>query len=96
MINVTDERTRFFNVCETISINIDNIIISISVFVMKRLNHELFLKRLFQRTTCMSFININDELFEIILHSLNKKKRVNFLKMSVKHISNKEKNQCSR
>ena len=39
----------------------------------------------------MSFININDELFEMILYSLNEKKRMSFLKMSVEHVSNKEK-----
>ena len=38
----------------------------------------------------MSSININNELFEIILHSLHKKKRMSFLKMSIKHVSNKK------
>ena len=74
MINVIDKRARFFNVCETVFINIDNIIISMSVFVMKRSDHELLLKRFYQRATRMNFININDESFKIILHSLNEKK----------------------
>ena len=91
MINVTDERARFFNVCEIVFISIDNIIILISVFVVKRSDHELFLKRLFQYATRMSSINMNDESFEMILHSLNEKKRVSFLKVSAEHVSNKEK-----
>ena len=91
MINVIDERTRFFNVCEAVFISIDSIIISISIFVVKRSDHELFLKRPFQRAACISFINMNNELFEMILHSLNEKKRINFLKVSVEHVSNKEK-----
>ena len=47
IINVINERARFFNVCETVFINIDNITISISVFVIKRSNYELLLKRFF-------------------------------------------------
>ena len=96
IINVTNERARFFNVCETVSISIDSIMISISVFVMKRSDHELFLKRLFQHAAHMSSININDESFEMILHFLNEKKQMSFLKMSAEHVSNKKKNQCSR
>ena len=38
----------------------------------------------------MNFININNELFEIILYSLNEKKRISFLKISVKHVNNRE------
>ena len=92
IINVINERARFFDVCEIVSINIDNIMISISVFVVKRSDHELFLKRSFQRAAYMNSINMSDELFEMILYSLNEKKRVNFLKMFVKHVSNKKKN----
>ena len=91
MINVIDERVRFFNVCETIFINIDSIIISVSVFVVKRSDHELLLKKLFQRTARMNSINMNDESFEMILYSLNEKKRVSFLKMFAEHVSKKKK-----
>ena len=61
MINVIDERARFFDMCETVFISINSITILISVFVVKRLNYKLFLKRLFQRTARMSFINMNNE-----------------------------------
>ena len=44
MINVTDERARFFDICEIVLISMNNIIISISLFVVKRSNHNLFLK----------------------------------------------------
>ena len=91
MINVINERARFFNMCETVFISIDNITISILVFVVKHSDYELLLKRFFQRAARMSFINMNDESFEMILHSLNKKKRVSFLKMSAEHVNNKEK-----
>ena len=91
MINVINERARFFNVCETVFIRIDSITISISVFVVKRLNHKLFLKRLFQCAARMNSININHEFLKIILHSLNEKKRVNFLRMFAEHINNQEK-----
>ena len=43
MINFTDERARFFDICESIFINIENIIISIFIFVIKRSNYKLFL-----------------------------------------------------
>ena len=91
MINIINERARFFDVCETVLISIDSIMISISVFVVKCSDHELHLKRSFQRTAYMSSININDKSFEMILHSLNEKKRVSFLKVSAEHVSNKEK-----
>ena len=77
--------------CEAVFRNIDNITISISVFVVKRSNHELLLKRLFQRAARINSINMNDESLEMILHSLNEKKRVSFLKVPAEHVSNKEK-----
>ena len=91
IINVINERARFFNMCEIVSISIDSIIISISVFVVKRSDYELLLKRFFQRATRINFINMNNELFKMILHSLNEKKRISFLKMPAKHINNKKK-----
>ena len=91
MINIINERARFFDMCEAVFINIDSITISIPVFVVKRSDHELFLKRFFQRAARMSSINMNDKSFEIILHSLNEKKRMSFLKMPAEHVSNKEK-----
>ena len=91
IIDVTSERARFFDVCETVSINIDSIMIPISVFVVKHLDHELFLEKFFQRAAHMNSININDESFEMILHSLNKKTEVSFLKVLVEHVNNKEK-----
>ena len=78
IINVTDERARFFDMCEAVFISIDSITISISVFVVKRSNHELLLKRLFQRAARINSINMNDESLEMILHSLNEKKRMSF------------------
>ena len=90
MINIIDKRARFFDVCETVSINIDIITISISVFVMKRSDHELLLKKFFQRAARMSFTNINNKSFEIILHFLNKKKRMSFLKMFAEYVSNEK------
>ena len=47
MINVINERARFFDVCEAVSISINNITISIPVFVVKRSDHEFLLKRFF-------------------------------------------------
>ena len=35
MMNFTDEHARFFDICESILINIENIIISIFIFVIK-------------------------------------------------------------
>ena len=91
MINVIDERARFFDVCKIVSISIDNIIISISIFVIKRSDYELLLKRFFQRAPRMNSINRNDESFEMILHSLNEKKRVNFLRVLAEHVNNNKK-----
>ena len=91
MINVTDERARFFDVYETVSISIDSITIPIPAFVVKRLNHELLLKRFIQRAAYINSINMNEGFLEMILHSLNKKKRVSFLRISAEHVSNKEK-----
>ena len=47
IMNIINERTRFFDVCETMSINIKNVIVSISVFIMKRSDHEFLLERFF-------------------------------------------------
>ena len=74
MIDIINERAHFFDVYETVSININNITILIFVFVVKRLDYKFLLKKIFQCAARMSFINMNDESFEMILHSLNEKK----------------------
>ena len=58
MINATDEKARFFNICEHIFINIESIIVLISIFVVKRSDYEFLLERLFQRVARINFINI--------------------------------------
>ena len=42
-MNFIDERACFFDVCESIFINIENIIISTFIFVIERSDHDLFL-----------------------------------------------------
>ena len=74
MINVINERARFFKICETVLISIDSIIILLSVFVVKCSNYEFLLKKLFQRAAHMSSINRNNDSLEMILYSLNEKK----------------------
>ena len=91
MMNFINERARFFNVCESILVNIENIIISTFIFVMKRSNHDFLLDRFFQRIARMNVVNINDDLLKMILHSLNNEKRMSFLKMFAEHINNKNK-----
>ena len=91
MINVINEQACFFNVCKAVFMNIESIIVLVSVFVMKYFNHELFVKRFFLRVARMSFVNINNEFLEIMLHSLNDEKRMSFLKILAEYVSNKEK-----
>ena len=91
MMNFINERARFFDVCESIFVNIENIIISIFIFVIKRSNHDFFLNRFFQRIARMNVVNMNNDSLKMILHSLNNEKRMNFLKMFTKHINNKDK-----
>ena len=69
-----NERARFFDVYKSIFINIKNIIISIFIFVIKCLNHDLFLDRFFQRIARINVINMNDNSLKMILHSLNDEK----------------------
>ena len=90
IITIINEQTHFFDVYKMISINIENVIVSISVFIVKRLNYELFFKRFFQRAVCINFININNKFFKMILHSLNEKKKINFLNVFIEHVSNKD------
>ena len=90
IINFTNERTCFFSICESISINIESIIISAFIFVIEKLNYKFFLKRFFQNIVRMSAVNINNNSLKIILYSLNNKKRVNFLKVLAKYFSNKK------
>ena len=47
MMNFINERIRFFDVCKSILINIENIIISIFIFVIQYSNHDLLLDRSF-------------------------------------------------
>ena len=74
IINFIDERVRFFDVCESIFVNIENIIISTFIFVINRSNHDFLLNRFFQRIACMNIVNMNNDLLKMILHSLNDEK----------------------
>ena len=74
IMNFIDKHARFFDACESIFINIKNIIISISIFVIERSNHNLFLNHFFQRIVRMNAINMNNNSLKMILHSLNDEK----------------------
>ena len=89
MMNFINERVHFFNICELIFVNIENIIISTFIFVIERSDYNFFFNRLFQRIARMNVVNINNDLLKMILHSLNDEKRMNFLKMFAEHINNK-------
>ena len=90
-MNFINERAHFFNVCESIFVNIENIIISTFIFMIKCSDHDFFLDRFFQRIVYMNVINMNDDSLKMILHSLNDEKWMSFLKMSAEHINNKDK-----
>ena len=91
MMNFIDERVHFFDVYESILVNIENIIISTFVFVIERSDYDFLFNRFFQRIVCINVVNININSLKMILHLLNDKKRMNFLKMSAKHVNNKDK-----
>ena len=73
-MNFINERARFFDVCESIFVNIENIIISIFIFMIKRSDHDFFLDCFFQRIVYINVVNINDDSLKMILHSLNDEK----------------------
>ena len=89
IMNFINERARFFEICELIFVNIENIIILIFIFVIERSDHDLLFNRFFQRIARMNVININDDLLKMILYSLNDEKRMSFLKVFAEHINNK-------
>ena len=91
MMNFINECARFFNVCESIFVNIKNIIISTFIFMIECSNHDFFLNCFFQRIAYINVININNDSLKMILYSLNNEKWMNFLKMPAKHINNKNK-----
>ena len=74
MMNFINERAHFFNVCKSIFVSIESIIISIFIFMMKHLNHDFLFDRFFQRIARMNVININNDSLKMILHSLNNEK----------------------
>ena len=74
MMNFIDERVRFFDVCESIFVNIENIIIFVFIFVIERSDHDLFFDRFFQRIARMNVVNMNNDSLKMILHSLNDEK----------------------
>ena len=89
MMNFINERAFFFDVYKLIFINIENIIISTFIFVIECSNYNLFLDRSFQCIVCINVVNMNNNLLKMILYLLNNEKQMNFLKMSAKHINNK-------
>ena len=73
-MNFINECARFFDVYESIFVNIKNIIILTFIFVIKCLNYDFFFDHFFQRIACMNVINMNNDLLKMILHSLNNEK----------------------
>ena len=73
-MNFINERVHFFNVCKSIFINIENIIILIFIFVIECSNHDFLLNRFFQRIVRINIVNMNDNSLKMILHSLNDEK----------------------
>ena len=61
-MNFINERARFFDVYESIFINIKNIIILIFIFVIERSDHDFLLDRFFQRIVRINVINMNHVL----------------------------------
>ena len=90
-MNFINERVCFFDVCESMLISIESIIISIFIFVIKRSNYKLLFNRFFQRIVRMNVVNMNNNLLKIMLHSLNDKKQISCLKTFAEHVSNKDK-----
>ena len=74
IMNFINERARFFNVCESILVNIKSIIISTFIFVIERSDHDFFFDRFFQRIVYMNVINMNNDSLKMILHLLNNEK----------------------
>ena len=88
-MNFIDERARFFDVCELIFINIKSITILILIFVIERSDYNFLFKYSFQRIVYINVINMNDDSLKMMLYLLNGEKRMNFLRMFVKYINNK-------
>ena len=74
IMSFTDERAHFFDVCESMLISIESIIISTFIFVIERSNHELLFNRFFQRIARMNAVNMNNDSLKMMLHSLNDEK----------------------
>ena len=73
-MNFINKCARFFDVCESIFVNIENIIISTFIFMIECSDHDFLLNHLFQRIVYMNVVNMNDDLLKMILHSLNDEK----------------------
>ena len=89
MMNFINKYAHFSNIYESIFVNIESIIISIFIFVIERSDYDFLFNRFFQRIARMNVVNMNNDLLKMILHSLNDKKRMNFLKVFAEHINNK-------
>ena len=69
-MNFIDERAYFFDICESIFLNIENNIILTFIFGIKCSNHDFLLNCFFQRIVRINVININNDSLKMILHSL--------------------------
>ena len=89
IMNFINKRVCFLDIYESIFINIESIIISIFIFVIKRSNYEFLLDRFFQRIIRMNIVNMNNDSLKIMLRSLDNEKRINFLRIFAEHVNNK-------
>jgi hypothetical protein len=90
MIIVIDDCAKFVNICDDLKVRLKNAHIIISIFVIEKSDHDLILRKFFERATRMSSVNMNDELLKLMIHFDDDDIKIFFLIVTINHSRNRK------
>ncbi len=74
LIEIIEACACFEEIIKNTKISIDDIVIYISIFVVICFDYKILLKQFFQQIARISFVNINNSLFELSIYFANRLK----------------------
>lgn len=74
--------------CGAVDVNISGVIVDVPIFVIEKSDHDLILRRPFERRGRISIENLKDGSYEVVVYSPNGQKRVTFSASIAQYLKN--------
>ena len=88
MIKATKIKSQFVKICEKVEININEVKISDSMFIIKNNEYSFILNRRYKRRAYLISRNLNDDMYEMKIIS-DDEKIVTFIAFLTDHLFNR-------